>query len=107
MIFINRKVAILVVLVILLAVFDVGLTLCHLQLANGIKEANPFMKWVLDSFGSVAFVSVKMLITGIGALLFAWQYSKSQWAKIGLWSVLIGHCLLAVYHIYLAMVHWT
>jgi len=102
---INRKIVSLTILAMLLAILDVGFTLCHIHWANGV-ESNPFMKWILDSFGSIVFIGTKTTITGIGVLIFAWQYEKVLWAKIALWSVVTIHIVLAIYHFYLAVSHW-
>jgi hypothetical protein len=101
----SKGVTFLVIFVTLLAVLDVGFTLCHIQWANG-AECNPLMGWVLDSFGSTIFIGVKVIVTGIGVSFFAYFYNKTQWAKIALWSVVTIHSILAIYHIYLAVTLW-
>jgi len=93
------------ILVMLLAALDVAFTLGHIQAAVG-GELNPVMNWVLQSFGEMAFISCKMTCTGIGVFVLVSLYERLVLARVGLWSVLIGHVVLLGYHILFAVSCW-
>jgi hypothetical protein len=92
------------ILVMLLAALDVAFTLGHIEV--GGCEMNPVMNWILFSFGKVAFVSCKMIFTGIGIFILVSMYDRFLFARVGFWGVLIGHVILLGYHIVLAVSHW-
>jgi len=91
--------------ILILSILDACFTLCHISWANG-REVNPLMNWFLQNWGTVGFVSVKMIMTifGLTAILYLNQFTS--WAKQGLQFLLIAYAILIVYHLFLAIRFW-
>ncbi len=87
----------LALMVFTASALDAWLTL--LYLAQGGQEANPFMAFVLQ-YGAVAFVVVKMALTGLGVWLLA-AHQQFALARKGLQAVAAMYLLLMGYHLWL------
>jgi hypothetical protein len=90
---------VLVVMVLTASALDAWLTLIHLQ--HGGQEANPVMAFVL-LYGYSPFVTVKMVLTGMGVwLLAAHQQFSLAWK--GLHAMAAIYLLLIGYHMLLML----
>lgn len=60
-------------------------------LARGAREANPFSAWVIDRFGFNAWIAVKVVVAGIGAVIIV--SSGAVWM---LWLLTLALFLVAL-----------
>ena len=91
----------LALFVVLSSILDAYLTILHLQ--RGGLEANPFMALVL-THGYTPFITIKMVITGIGAwLLASHQQFVLAWKALHVLAGVYG--LLLMYHFVLILRH--
>ena len=91
----SPRVVMLVLFVVCCSALDALLTLMHIQ--QGGHEANPIMKMAMNQ-GTTSFVSAKMALTSLGAILLA--IHQNFWLGIrGLYSLALIYAGLLVYHL--------
>ena len=95
-----RKVKILVGSLVLLNLFDAGLTWLWIDLKIA-EEANWLLRGLVE-FHQVAFVTVKMMIVCL-ALTFIWKHRNNRLATPGLVVACSVYSLLFVYHLQIAL----
>jgi hypothetical protein len=83
--------------IVLCSVLDALFTLLHIQ--QGGSEANPVMAFALDQ-GIMAFIGLKMGLTGLGAVLLA-VYEPSSLGRRSLQAMALTYSILLLYHLLL------
>ena len=95
------KVIEMVLVVIVLAIFDIIFTLWHIS--NGAVELNPFMEFCLAQ-GEIFFVGFKVIFTlGLCGFLMlcCTNDTRFRMVKTGLSIVILTYVTLCLYHLYL------
>ena len=87
-------------LMMIMAVLDITLTLAHFRFIDGASEANPFMKWIFESYGVTCFTIQRMATAGLSIVCLIICYEKYKVARIGFWFTFVVHILIAIYHCY-------
>ena len=89
-----RHVTLLVSMILGCSILDALLTLLYLE--QGGSEANPFMAVAIDA-GQVWFVTLKMLLTVIGAMMLA-IHQNFRLGLRGLYGIALIYVALLLYH---------
>jgi hypothetical protein len=93
--FLDRKLFIYVILVLLMSGYDAVATMQHI--GRGVAaEGNPIMEQLIER-SAVLFFFVKMAITAIGMVIF-YNYSHKRTARICIQLTVGIYSLLCVYH---------
>ncbi len=95
------KVIEMIIVVIVLAIFDIIFTLWHIS--NGAVELNPFMEFCLAQ-GETFFVLFKVFFTlGLCAFLMLCCTNETRFrmVKTGLSLIILTYVILCLYHLYL------
>ena len=79
----------------LLGIID--MTASWIAVHSGVSEANPIMKWALNSD---IFIHLKFIWTLLLSLFFLFSYNKSKAIRIIAWGAIILMLIVDSYHIY-------
>ena len=93
----SRHVVFLVLFLVVCSALDALFTILHIQ--QGASEINPLMAIALSQ-GIESFVTVKMSLTGLGALLLA-MYRNVQFGLKSLQGLAMIYGMLLVYHLWI------
>ena len=93
----SRGVVFLVLFLVVCSALDALFTILHIQ--QGASEINPLMAVALSQ-GIDSFVTVKMSLTGLGALLLA-MYRNVQFSLKSLQGLAMIYGMLLVYHLWI------
>ena len=93
-----RGLVLVVLAIVALNLFDVVLTLRHMDL--GAIELNPLMQQLLER-GSLAFTTGKHFLVGFGVLALTTQCHRSAASRALRFIVLPAYAMLALYQVWL------